>query len=125
MSVDYPQKTLKKILWLLAAIPLGKIVSEIITYLFPIAQVSSLADASLSSALIRAILPAIVVGYCISRALKTTPSANTNKPIEIELKTTKKVKLSERDQNYQLVIFLKITVVFLLVFIMFVVLNKE
>ena len=116
---------LRKFLWLIAALPIGKIVSEIITYLFPITQVSSLAEASLSSALIRAILPAIVVGYCISRALKPPPSANTNKLIEIEIKTTKQVKLSERDQNYQLGIFLKITVVFLLAFIMFVVLTKK
>jgi hypothetical protein len=115
----------RKFLWLIAAIPLGKILSEIITYLFPITQVGSLAETSLSSALIRGILPAIVVGYCISRALKTTPSANTNKLIEIEIKTTKQVKLSERDQNYQLGIFLKITVVFLLAFIMFVVLTKK
>ena len=115
----------RKFLWLIAAIPLGKIVSEIITYLFPITQVGSLAETSLSSALIRGIFPAIVVGYCISRALKTTPSANTNKLIEIEIKTTKQVKLSERDQNYQLGIFLKITVVFLLAFIMFVVLTKK
>ena len=115
----------RKFLWLIAAIPLGKIVSEIITYLFPITQVSSLAEASLPSAIIRAILPAIIVGYCISRALKITPSVNTDKLIDIEIKTAKQLKLSERDQNYQLGIFLKITVVFLLAFIMFIVLTKK
>ena len=113
-----------KFLWLLAAIPLGKIVSEIITYLFPIAHVSSLADASLSSAIIRAILPALVVGYCISRALKKTPSVSTNESIKEVIKNAKQVNLSEEDKNYQLVIFLKIAIVLLLAFIMFVILTK-
>ena len=125
MSVDYPQKTLKKILWLLAAIPLGKIVSEIITYLFPITQVSSLADASLSGALTRAILPAIVVGYCISRAFKKSPNVIANQPKKKEVKTVKQENLSEEDKNYQLVIFLKIAIVLLLAFIMFVILTKD
>jgi hypothetical protein len=115
----------RKFLWLIAAIPLGKILSEIITYLFPITQVSSLAEASLSSALIRAILPAIVVGYCISRALKKSPNVIANQSKKKEVKTAKQLKLSEEDKNYQLTIFLKIAIVLLLTFIIFVILTKE
>ena len=115
----------RKFLWLIAAIPLGKIVSETITHLFPITQVSSLEDASLSGALIRAILPAIVVGYCISRALKKDPNVIANQSEKKEVKIAKQVNLSEEDKNYQLVIFLKIAIVLLLAFIMFVISTKK
>ena len=115
----------KKFLWLIIAIPLGKLTSEVVFYLFPVTYVNSLQEASLSGALLRAIIPAFVVGYCISKALKKDQKTGFKKYSNIKIKALKQLKLSEADQNYQLTLFLKITIVLLLVFIMFVILSKN
>lgn len=115
----------KKFLWLIIAIPLGKLTSEIVFYLFPVTHVNSLQEASLSGALLRAIIPAFVVGYCISKALKKDQKTGFKKSSNIKIKALKQLKLSEADQNYQLTLFLKITIVLLLAFIMFVILSKN
>ena len=75
----------RKILWILAAGPLGIGTSEIITYLFPVTHVNSLAETSMSAALFRAIPPAIIVAYCISKALKNDQVKYTNNNINIKL----------------------------------------
>lgn len=41
----------------------------------------------------------MVVGYCISKALKINQSADTNDPKKAEIKTTKQVKVSNQRVN--------------------------
>lgn len=89
----------RKILWIVAAGPLGIGTSEIITYLFPVTHVNSLAEASMSAALFRAIPPAIIVAYCISKALKNDQvkykKNNINiKSIVLKLKQNKMIVLA-------------------------------
>jgi len=116
---------LKKVLWILSAGLLGMGVSKIITYLFPVTHVNSLAETSIFEALFRAIPPAIVVGYCISKALKKNEISNNDKHVKSELHLKEQLKLTESDKNYQLSLFINILIFLVILFTSFLFITKD